>query len=73
MICEFCDGTAISKKATRFHWLDGELYIVENVPTLVCLECGERFFHAKTLDSIDVMLRGEHEVKRHLEVEVVPF
>lgn len=71
MICEFCGGQTVSKKVKRQHWLKGKLYIVENVDAEVCLECGERYFHATTLDAIDDFLKTEHPVKQRLEVEVV--
>jgi YgiT-type zinc finger domain-containing protein len=63
---ERCSGSAI-----RQHWLEGKLYIVENVDAEVCLDCGERYFHATTLDKIDALLKAEHSVKQRLEVEVV--
>lgn len=71
MICEFCDGQTISKKVRRQHWLNGKLYIVENVDAEVCLECGERYFHATVLDQIDRLLMTDHPVKQRLDVEVV--
>ncbi len=71
MICEFCNGQTKKKRVTRQHWFQGDLYIVENVEAEVCRECGERYFHAKTLDRIDHLLQSEHEVKNRLEVEVV--
>lgn len=71
MICEFCGGETIKKKVKRQHWLHGRLYIVEDVEAEVCSECGERYFHAKTLDELDHLLESTHEVKRRIEVEVV--
>jgi YgiT-type zinc finger domain-containing protein len=71
MICEFCDGETLRKKVRRQHWLHGRLYIVENVEAEVCPECGERYFHATTLDQIDRMLEAEHKVKDEMIVEVV--
>lgn len=71
MICEFCGGETYEKKVKRLHWFRGQLYVVENVPALVCRECGERYFHAKTLDEIDRMLEAEHPVIERMEVEVV--
>ena len=53
MICEFCNGQTAPKKVKKHHWLNGKLYIVENVLVEVCQECGERYYHAKTLDAID--------------------
>ena len=71
MICEFCDGQTVSEKVRRQHWFEGKLYIVENVDAEICLEYGERYFHATTLDAIDHLLKKDHAVKQQLEVEVV--
>jgi YgiT-type zinc finger domain-containing protein len=71
MTCQFCDGTTISKTVRRQHWLDGKLYIIENVTAEVCSECGERYFHAAVLDQIDRLLQSNHPVKQTLQVEVV--
>jgi YgiT-type zinc finger domain-containing protein len=71
MICEFCEGNTRTKTVRRQHWLDGKLYIIENVTAEVCSECGERYFHATVLDQIDRLLQSNHAVKQTLEVEVV--
>ncbi|MCJ7576874.1 MAG: YgiT-type zinc finger protein [candidate division Zixibacteria bacterium] len=71
MICEFCGGQTTTKKIRKNHWLHGKLYILENVEADVCIECGERYYHAEILDSIDRLLEGEHPVKDKLQVEVV--
>ena len=71
MICEFCGGKTRKRKVKRQHWLRGKLYIVENVPAEVCLECREHYFLAATLEAVDRHLSAEHEVKEHLDVEVV--
>ncbi|MCK4469333.1 MAG: YgiT-type zinc finger protein, partial [Desulfobacterales bacterium] len=71
MICEFCGGKTTKKKVKRQHWIEGKLYIVGNVEAEVCKECGERYFHATTLDAIDRYLLTEHAVKDYLNVEVV--
>nr|VFJ47715.1 MAG: YgiT-type zinc finger domain-containing protein [Candidatus Kentron sp. DK] len=71
MKCEFCNGETKQKHVKRQHWLDGALYIVENVGAEVCMECGERYFYARTLDAIDDYLSRQHEIKAQLNVEVV--
>ncbi|MBI5185885.1 MAG: YgiT-type zinc finger protein [Nitrospinae bacterium] len=71
MICEFCEGKTVKKRAKRQHWLQGKLYIVENVEVEVCTDCGERYFHAGVLDVIDRLLEKEHAVKERIDVEVV--
>jgi len=71
MICEFCGGETRKKKVKRQHWLQGNLYIVEDVEAEVCITCGERYFHATVLDSIDRYLSVTHKVEKQINVEVV--
>ena len=71
MKCEFCDGETTPRRVRKQHWLNGKLYIVQNVEAEVCQECGERYFHARTLDHIDALIQGDHEVQQLLSVEVL--
>jgi YgiT-type zinc finger domain-containing protein len=71
MKCEFCNSEITQKKVKKQHWFQGKLYIVENVDAEVCRECGERYFHATTLDKIDHVIAGDHPVKALLSVEVL--
>ncbi|ESQ16670.1 MAG: YgiT-type zinc finger protein [Thiohalocapsa sp. PB-PSB1] len=71
MQCEFCGGETRSKKVKRSHWFQQQLYIVEDVEAEVCTECGERYFHATTLDNLDALLKRQHPVRARLNVEVV--
>lgn len=71
MKCEFCNSETRLKKVRKQHWFQGKLYIVENVDAEVCDECGERYFHATTLDAIDRLIAGDHAVKEVLSVEVL--
>ena len=73
MKCEFCGGETRLKRVKRQHWLHGKLYIAENIDAEVCVECGERYYHAKKLDAIDALLSGQHAVEKRLTVEVVRF
>ena len=71
MSCEFCSGNTRKKKVIRQHWLHGKLYIVENAEAEICTACGERYFHATTLDKIDRYLLAKHKVKERINVEIV--
>jgi len=72
MICEFCGGKTIKKKVRKAHWLRRPLYIVDDVEAEVCQECGERYYHATTLDAIDrALAAGRQVVKERLQVQVV--
>lgn len=71
MICEYCGGKTEKRKIKKQHWLKGKLYLLENVEAEICIDCGERYFHAKVLDTIDNMLQKEHKVEQCFQVEVV--
>ena len=71
MKCENCKSDTVARKVRKQHWFKGRLYIVENVDAEVCTECGERYFHATTLDKIDKVISGDHAVKELLSVEVL--
>jgi len=71
MKCEFCNSNTALRKVRKQHWFKGRLYIIQNVEAEVCEECGERYFHASTLDKIDEMISGEHDVREVLSVEVL--
>ncbi|GAK56625.1 hypothetical protein U27_03588 [Candidatus Vecturithrix granuli] len=45
--------------------------MIDDVPAEVCMECGERYYHAQVLDAIDRLLAQENEIKALLQVEVV--
>ena len=53
MICDYCHGKTRKRKVKKNHKFKGRHFIVKNVPAEVCQECGERYFHATTLDAID--------------------
>jgi YgiT-type zinc finger domain-containing protein len=71
MQCEFCIGETVRRRVRKQHWHKGRLYIIEQVGAEVCRECGERYFHARTLDALDALIQGDHDVKEVLSVEVL--
>ena len=71
MKCEFCNSETRPRKVRKQHWFQDRLYIMEDVDAEVCDECGERYFHATTLDAIDKLIAGDHAVKEVLSVEVL--
>ena len=71
MQCEFCTGETVRRRVRKQHWNKGRLYIIEQVGAEVCQECGERYFHARTLDALDALIQGDHDVKEVLSVEVL--
>jgi len=68
---KLCNADTVARTVKKQHWFKCRLYIVENVEAEVCVECGERYFHATTLDALDRMIADDHPVKELLSVEVL--
>ena len=60
--CDFCGGVV---KPEILRTLDyqrhGRTYTFENVEAEVCQSCGERYFHARTLDELNSLIEKELE------------
>jgi len=54
--CVYCGGEVVERLERVDYRVHGQLFILENVPTGVCRQCGEQFFTA--------------EVVRHMEQAV---
>lgn len=58
--CSVCKGNLISKKITYTQELEGKVYVVSDVPALVCSQCGEQYLSPETVDEIQkVIEKGE--------------
>lgn len=53
--------------------VDGELYMIENVPARVCLETGEPFFSAETVERIHQIISEGRRPTRKIEASVYDF
>lgn len=69
--CDFCDGTLSPRRVIVDLRRGRSLRVIENVPALVCSQCGERYY------TQDVMRRLERlaarRTRRTLKVPVVRF
>lgn len=54
--CETCREALVPLSVTHQAENAGEVIEIENVPALVCLSCGERWFEQATLDTIDQII-----------------
>ncbi len=50
--CEICGGEAQIKYVTRSYGKGANLLLIENVPVITCLKCGESYLTAETLHEI---------------------
>lgn len=61
--CFFCTGMVESVTMGNFDYrLDGELYVVRDVPAGLCQQCGEKYVHPDVAQTINNMIEKEHYV-----------
>ena len=65
--------TFVERKATYAIELDGGLIIVENVPSRVCVETGERFFAPETVERLQQTVWERRKPRRMIETPVFEF
>jgi YgiT-type zinc finger domain-containing protein len=65
--------TFIEKKVTYAIELDGKFIIVENVPSRVCVETGERFFAPETVERLQQTVWERRKPRRVIETPVFEF
>lgn len=71
--CYFCDGiTKIKKINVDRRWGD-KLYVVKNVPTEVCTQCGEKYYSAKVSKKLDALVQKSLNQKPQQVLEVPVF
>ena len=56
--CVYCGGEVIERMERIDYRIHGRLYILENVPTGVCCQCGEQFFTAKIAKEMEAAIEG---------------
>lgn len=71
--CSLCGGEVRSKSTRHTYDWDGELSVFENVPAGVCVQCGEAYFTAETVRTMERLVRAKAEPTRVLQVPVYPF
>jgi YgiT-type zinc finger domain-containing protein len=57
--CHMCKGTVEEKTVTRVQQYKGRWYLLENLPALVCRQCGETYYTPQTHDTILELLRSD--------------
>lgn len=57
--CDFCGGQMARERVTKVHRYHGVEQTFKNVEAEVCQQCGERYFHARTLKELDQMIAEE--------------
>ena len=66
--CFFCGGELKKITVGNFDYrLEGQLYVIKNVPAALCQECGEKYITAKAAERIS----GQIETRNYTGTETV--
>ena len=68
--CMYCNGQLEEKLITRVQNYQGRWFMIENVPALVCQQCGEQFFAPDAHDLVVDIVTGSDEPVRIEELKV---
>lgn len=68
--CHYCQGNLVEKTVTRVQQFGGRWFIIENVPALVCAQCGEVFYTPQAHDLVVRLISGQSEPARVEQVVV---
>ena len=68
--CPVCGGAEDAMRVTFTATIEGSLITVEEVPALVCRQCGEETFSADTMERIEALLASHPRPARVAEVPV---
>jgi YgiT-type zinc finger domain-containing protein len=74
MICEICGkNDAQIKYITRSYGKGANLLVIENVPVVVCPNCGESYLTAETLHEIERIKLHRRSLAKPRNVAVASF
>ncbi len=75
--CTFCGGEVEEKRIEYDYRRKGQLLVLDNVPTGVCRQCGEKYFAPEVLKKMDAIYHDifDHHKKpeRTLTIPAVSF
>jgi YgiT-type zinc finger domain-containing protein len=80
--CYFCRGeiqeqpvdVIRNRKESALSETKGQVFIIENVPALVCQRCGERYYTAEVARTMDEKIaEGMNKTKRIISVPILSF
>lgn len=57
--CLYCKGSLEEKHISRVQEYKGHWYLIENLPALVCSQCGEVYYTPNTHDLVLEMVKSK--------------
>jgi len=73
MKCSFCGGRVKKGKVTFTCEHEGKLLLVENVPSEVCVQCGEKTYSPEVTDELLRFAKEKIRPVKTLKVPVFDF
>ena len=71
--CFYCGGTVEEQLTSREIRWKGKLFIFENVPVGVCMQCGEKVIKPEVAKAIDQLLQEEKKPVKIIQVPVYQY
>ena len=69
--CLVCKGQLEERRITRLQEYNGRWYMIENLPALVCRQCGETYYRPDAHDRVIDLITGGTEPVRMESVAVL--
>ncbi len=74
MICDSCGKSGAKvKRMSRSYGRDDQLIVIDNVPVVVCPNCGETYLTAKTLTEIERLKMHKKHLKTKRQAPVISY
>ena len=71
--CFFCKGKVTQERVNvDFRWGEN-LVVIEDVPTGVCQQCGEKYFDAEVYKDMEKLEKGRMKPFIRLTIDVIKF
>lgn len=70
--CYYCGAKLEEKKINIIRYWGNEPFAINDVPTLVCTHCGERYYTARVSKKIDKIILNKKSVKKAPKTLEVP-
>ena len=72
--CYLCRGEVQEKQVDVIRKRKGQVFIIEDVPALVCQRCGERYYTAEVARAMDEkIVAGINKTERVISVPILSF
>lgn len=69
--CMVCKGELEERRVARMQEYQGRWYLIENLPALVCRQCGESYFSPAAHDRVIELITGGTQPVRTESVAVL--